>query len=126
MSDHEPCNLSVLAGPCSGPAEVRTLESGTRLVSLAVRVPGADGPDGTSKATSVPVSVWNPPGWVETLDTGDEIVVVGRMRRRFFQVAGGGTGSRVEVEAEAIARGSDGRRRAALRRRAETTLGALA
>ena len=121
MSDHEAVNLSVLAGPCSGPPEIRTLRSGSQLATLAVRVPAADG-----KATSVPVSVWNPPGWVETLDAGHEIVVVGRVQRRFFRIATGGTGSRVEVEAEAIARGSDGRRRAALRRRAETTLTELA
>ena len=126
MSDHEGLNLSVLAGPCSGPPEVRTLASGARLASLAVRVPSTGGPDGTRKATSVPVSVWNPPGWVETLDAGDEVVVVGRVHRRFFRVATGGTGSRVEVESEAIGRGSDGRRRAALLRRAETTLAALA
>jgi hypothetical protein len=121
MTDHEALNLSVLAGPCSGPPEIRTLASGARLASLAVRVPSTNG-----KATSVPVSVWNPPGWVETLDAGDEVVVVGRVHRRFFRVATGGTGSRVEVESEAIGRGGDGRRRAALLRRAETTLAALA
>ncbi|HEX6311929.1 MAG TPA: hypothetical protein VF152_09900 [Acidimicrobiia bacterium] len=121
MSDHDALNLSVLAGPCSGPPEIRTLASGTRLATLAVRVPSAK-----SKTTSVPVSVWNPPVWVETIDAGDEVVVVGLVRRRFFRVASGGTGSRVEVEAEAIARGSDGRRRTALRRRARATLDALA
>jgi single-stranded DNA-binding protein len=121
MSDHEALNLSVLAGPCSGPPEIRTLRSGSRLASLAVRVPSGNG-----KGTSVPVTVWNPPGWVETLDGGDEIVVVGRVQRRFFRVATGGTGSRVEVEAEAIARAGDGRRRSALRRRAETALSELA
>lgn len=121
MSDHEGLNLSVLAGPCSGPPELRVLASGARLASLAVRVPATDG-----RATSVPVSVWNPPGWIETLHTDDEVVVVGRVHRRFFRVATGGTGSRVEVESEAIARGGDGRRRASLRRRAEATLTVLA
>ncbi|MGH9048148.1 MAG: single-stranded DNA-binding protein [Acidimicrobiia bacterium] len=114
-------NLSVLVGPCSTPPEIRELASGTRLAILAVRVPASG-----DRTTSVPVSVWGPPAWVETLAAGDEVVVVGRVRRRFFRVAAGGTGSRVEVESEAIARAADGRRRAALRRRAETTLSELA
>ena len=37
--------------------------------------------------------------WVEELDAGDEIVVVGPVRRRFFRAAGA-TASRVEVEAD--------------------------
>ena len=49
-------------------------------------------------------SCWNPAGWVETLEPGDEIVVVGRVRRRFFR-AGGATASRVELEADVDARG---------------------
>jgi len=114
-------NLSVLVGPCSGPPEIRELASGTRLATLAVRVPASG-----DRATSVPVSVFDPPAWIETLDAGDEVVVVGRVQRRFFRIAAGGTGSRVEVESEAIARATDGRRRASLRRRAETTLGQLA
>jgi len=74
-------NLAVLCGPCSGPAEVRVLESGTRLATLAVRCP--TGPGADERATSVPVTVWDPPAWVETLAAGDPVVVVGRMRRRF-------------------------------------------
>ncbi len=114
-------NLSVLVGPCSGPPEIRELASGTRLATLAVRVPATD-----DRATSVPVSVWDPPAWIEELAAGDEVVVMGRVHRRFFRVAAGGTGSRVEVESKAIARATDGRRRAALRRRAESALTALA
>ncbi len=37
-------NLAVLCGPCSGPAEVRVLESGTRLATLAVRCPAGPPP----------------------------------------------------------------------------------
>jgi single-stranded DNA-binding protein len=120
MSDEVGLNLSVLAGPCSGPPEVRELESGRRLASLAVRVPSSNG-----KATSVPVTVWEPAAWVETLDAGDEVIVVGRVHRRFFRTAVGATGARVEVEADVIARGSDRKRRAALLRRAEAALDAL-
>ena len=117
MSDEVGVNLSVLAGPCSAPPELRELESGRWLATLAVRVPSSNG-----RATSVPVTVWEPAGWIETLDAGDPVVVVGRVHRRFFRTATGATGARVEVEAEVIAKGGDSRRRAALRRRAEAAL----
>jgi len=123
-------NLAVLCGPCSGPAEVRVLESGTRLATLAVR-----GPAGTSsssspgsaddeRVTSVPVTVWDPPAWVETVEAGDVVVVVGRMRRRFYQRPGG-VGSRVDLEAELIGRARDRRRIDAALRKAYEALEAL-
>ena len=58
-------NLAVLCGPCSGPADVRVLESGTRVATLAVRCPavGASGAGADERATSVPVTVWDPPAW---------------------------------------------------------------
>jgi hypothetical protein len=115
-------NLAVLRGPCSGPAEVRVLESGTRLATLAVRCPA--GPAADERATSVPVTVWDPPAWVETLEAGDEIVVVGRMRRRFYQRPGG-VGSRVDVEAELVGRARDRRRIDAALRKADEVLEAL-
>src|SRR5262245_48605160 len=112
-------NLSVLCGPCSGAPEVRVLESGTRVASLAVRCPGGD-----DRATSVPVTVWDPPAWVEALAPGDPVVVVGRLRRRFYQRPGG-VSTRVDVEAELIGRARDRRRRDAALRRAEAALDAL-
>ena len=115
-------NLAVLCGPCSGPAEVRVLESGTRLATLAVRCPtGATADD---RATSVPVTIWDPPAWVEALDAGDAVVVVGRIRRRFYQRPGG-VGSRVDVEAEMIGRARDRRRIDAALRKADDALGAF-
>jgi len=115
-------NLAVLCGPCSGPAEVRVLESGTRLATLAVRCPAGPGTD--ERATSVPVTVWDPPAWVETLSAGDEIVVVGRMRRRFYQRPGG-VGSRVDVEATLVGRARDRRRLDAALRKADEALEVL-
>jgi single-stranded DNA-binding protein len=119
-------NLAVLCGPCSGPAEVRVLESGTRLATLAVRcaVAGPGGGTADERATSVPVTVWDPPAWVETLAAGDAVVVVGRMRRRFYQRPGG-VGSRVDVEAEMIGRARDRRRIDAALRKADQALEAL-
>jgi single-stranded DNA-binding protein len=118
-------NLAVLCGPCSGPAEIRVLESGTRLATLAVRCPASPGGStADERATSVPVTIWDPPAWVETLAAGDAIVVVGRMRRRFYQRPGG-VGSRVDVEAELIGRARDRRRIDAALRRADQALEAL-
>ena len=57
-------NLGVLCGPCSAPPELRVLESGTRLATLAIRCPA--GPAGDERATSVPVTVWDPPAWIDT------------------------------------------------------------
>jgi single-stranded DNA-binding protein len=115
-------NLAVLCGPCSGPAEIRLLESGTRLATLAVRCPVGAG--GDERVTSVPVTVWDPPAWVEALAAGDEVVVVGRMRRRFYQRPGG-VGSRVDVEAELVGRARDRRRLDAALRKADEALEAL-
>ena len=106
----ESLNLAVVRGTVSSPPDVRVLPSKTVLVQLQVttRLP--------AETLSMPVSCWNPSGWVEALEPGDEIVVVGRVRRRFFR-AGGATASRVELEADVVAPAGDRRRvRAALRR----------
>jgi single-stranded DNA-binding protein len=122
-------NLAVVCGACSSPPEVRVLESGTRVASLSVRAPAASGaasrrvpgaPAG-DRATSVPVTVWDPPAWVEQLDTGDPVVVVGQVRRRFYSRPGG-VGSRVDLEATTIARARDRRRVDAALRRAVSSL----
>jgi hypothetical protein len=72
----------------------------------------------------VPVTVWNPPSWIDTLDAGEPVVVVGRLRRRFFQRPGG-VGSRVDVEAELVGRARDRRRLGAALRKALTALESL-
>jgi single-stranded DNA-binding protein len=120
-------NLSVVCGPCSSAPEIRVLESGTRLATFGVRCPG--GGDGASSpgsggTTSVPVTVWNPAAWIETLEAGDAVIVVGRLRRRFFQRPGG-VGSRVDLEAELVGRARDRRKVASAYRRALAALEAL-
>jgi single-strand DNA-binding protein len=109
-------NVAVVRGTCSSPVEVRVLPSGSTLalVQLTSREDGA-------AATSVPVVAWDPPAWVEELDTGDEVVALGRVRRRFFRSATG-SASRVEVEAATLARAGDRRRVQALLRRATAAL----
>jgi single-strand DNA-binding protein len=108
-------NIAVLRGVCSSPAEVRVLPSEQVLVQLQITTRVDD------RAVSVPVAVLEPAAWVENLDTGDEVVVVGHVRRRFFR-AGGATASRVEIEAETVARARDRRRWDSVRRRIEAQL----
>ncbi|HWS44300.1 MAG TPA: hypothetical protein VN636_00430 [Acidimicrobiia bacterium] len=108
-------NIAVVAGTCSSPAEVRVLPSEQVLVQLQVSTRLESG------TVSVPVAVLDPPAWVEALDSGDDVIVVGRVRRRFFRAAGA-TASRVEVEAAYVARPGDRRRGRAARRRVEAAL----
>ncbi len=113
-------NLVVVRGECSGPPELRELESGRRLASLSVRAPGPDG-----RATSVPVTVWEPAGWVEELAEGSDVIVVGAVRRRFFRSAVGGAATRVDVEAVFIGRAGQRRQLDAALRRTQETLDVL-
>jgi len=113
----EAVNVSVLRGAVSGPPEIRTLKSGRTVASLAVRTSAGDG-----RNTSVPVTMWDPPAWVETLAPDDEVLVVGRVRRRFFRNAAGGSGARTDVEADSVVPARDRRRLAAFLRRVDREL----
>lgn len=89
-------NLAVLIGSLSRLPELRTLPSGDLLLAIDVTVRSAGG-----RAESVPVAwIGAPPtaaGWA----IGDDVLVVGRVRRRFFR-AGGATQSRTEVVAATV------------------------
>src|SRR5438552_17608402 len=89
-------NVVTLRGRLSRPAEERTLPSGDRLVQLELTVarPG-------EKADSVPVVCFDAPATVAGLDVNDEVMILGRVRRRFFKTAGG-TQSRTEVVADQV------------------------
>jgi single-strand DNA-binding protein len=113
-------NLVVVRGTCSGPPELRELESGRRLAALAVRAPGPDG-----RTTSVPVTVWEPAAWVEDLEDGVDLVIVGAVRRRFFRTGAGGAGARVDVEAVFVGRAGRRRDLDTARRRTDEVLAAL-
>jgi single-strand DNA-binding protein len=89
-------NLSVLIGTLSRAPELRTLPSGSELLALEVTVHRPDGP-----AESVPVSWLAPPADASSWSRGAAVLVVGRVRRRFFR-AGGVTQSRTEVVASAV------------------------
>lgn len=112
-------NVVAVRGCLARPVSDRVLPSGDRLVMLDVTVAGAVHPDGThGRAESVPAAWFAAPAWVLELEAGEEVVLVGRVRRRFFQA--GGLQSRTEVVVEA---GAPARRTATaaglLRRAAE-------
>jgi single-strand DNA-binding protein len=96
-------NVVVLRGTLSRDPEHRELPSGDRLAALEVTVRPEDAGEGATrpKAESVPVAWFDPPAAVSRMAAGDEVVVVGRVRRRFFR-AGGATVSRTEVVAERV------------------------
>jgi single-strand DNA-binding protein len=101
-------NVVVLRGVLARPAQDRVLPSGTRLLSLEVTVARPDGP-----ADPVPVAWFDAPASAAALDAGAEVVVFGRIRRRFFR-AGGLTQSRTEVVASRVVRATELKRARAL------------
>jgi single-strand DNA-binding protein len=58
-------------------------------------------PSDTGRSESVPVVWYDAPASAIDLDVDERVVVVGRVRRRFFR-AGGSTQSRTEVVADAV------------------------
>jgi single-strand DNA-binding protein len=117
-ADRDGVNVVVVRGTVSSPPDVRVLPSEAVLAQLQISTRLE------AETLSMPVAVWNPAGWVESLEPGDEVVVVGRVRRRFFRAGGAGE-SRVEVEAEVVAPARDRRRVQAALRRATAALEVL-
>jgi single-stranded DNA-binding protein len=98
-------NLVVIEGELSKPPEVRTLQSGTELAVLTVRVRSDDEP-----TRSLAVTVWEPDAVAVGLAAGDEVVAVGHVVRRFYGGVEGRT-VRTEIVADAVVAASDRRRR---------------
>lgn len=89
-------NVTMLRGRLTRAPEPRELPSGDQLVAYEVTV-RHDG----QRAESVPVVWHDAPATACAFGAGDEVVVVGRVRRRFFQ-AGGSVQSRTEVVADTV------------------------
>lgn len=109
-------NVVVLKGRLARPPETRELPSGDRLVAYEVTVERPD-----ERADTVPVLWLNPPIAAERFAAEDLVVVVGRVRRRFFRT-GAGTQSRTEVVAEAVVNARHTKRAAAALERATSAL----
>lgn len=106
-------NVVVIQGVVLSVPQERVLGTGERATSFDVVTEGPAG------RLTVPVN------WVTTVPTllveGDEVVVVGQVRRRFFQ-SGGSVQSRTEVLASTVL---PRRRRAAVRKAIEAARNAL-
>ena len=89
-------NVVVIRGRLSRPAEQRELPSGDKLVQLEITIPRPN-----DKAESAPVVWYDAPAYALSFNVDQEVVVFGRIRRRFFR-AGGTTQSRTEVVAEQV------------------------
>ena len=89
-------NIAVVIGTLTKPPETRRLASGLSLANFDVRVQRAD-----ESAESVPVTLFTGERAVLGWQEGEELLVVGRVRRRFFRV-GGSTQSRTEVVADRV------------------------
>lgn len=89
-------NIVVLIGRLARPVQIRQLPSGDVLAEYQLTVPRPG-----VKAESVPVVLEKPPASATEYGADTEIVVVGRVRRRFFRI-GGRTESRTEVVADAV------------------------
>lgn len=105
-----PVNLAVLRGALSKTAEARLLSDGSTVWELDVMIRQEGRTSG-----SVPVSWAAPPAGADpaSWSTGDELLVVGSVRRRFYR-AGGATVSRTDVLAEAVVPARQRKRSAAV------------
>ena len=86
-------NLSILVGVLRRAPELRDLPSGEHVLSLELTVRAEGVP-----AESVPIAWVGAPASATRWVAGEELLVVGRVRRRFFR-SSGSTQSRTEVVA---------------------------
>jgi single-strand DNA-binding protein len=89
-------NVVLMLGTLSRDPETRALPSGDLLLSFDLTTRR-----GSEPADSAPVVWFEPPESAPELTAGDQVVVVGRVRRRFFRTAGT-TQSRTEVVATKV------------------------
>jgi single-stranded DNA-binding protein len=108
-------NVVVLQGKLSRAPEERQLREGV-LATYDVTTREDEGP-----ATTAPVVWFDPPDAAWKLDAGDDVTVVGEVRRRFFR-SNGRTDSRTEVVADVVL---PTRRKAQVARAIEQAIAAL-
>ena len=93
-------NVAIIAGTLSAPPELRTFESGAKLVRYLVTVRLTE----PRKRTDViPIVQWDPPDEdiADELDRGDRIFTVCSIQRRFWTAAEGRR-SRIEIIAHHV------------------------
>lgn len=90
-------NIAVLRGVLAADAHTTELADGSTVHNFEVRADGV----------AVPIA-WYDAKRPPRLSAGQEVVVAGRVRRRWFR-AGGGSQSRTEVVADQVAKGGSAR-----------------
>jgi hypothetical protein len=113
-------NLVTLEGHLARPAQQRVLPSGSLIVNMELTIRRDN-----ERAETVPLSWPDPPAWASTLDADASVVVVGRVRRRFFKAAGT-TQSRTEVVVTAMVPVSSTKRARTVLAKASAEIGAAA
>ena len=108
-------NIVVLQGTLSRSPDERQLRESV-LATYEVTTRDDDG-----HAVTAPVVWFDPPASAWKLDAGDDVTVVGEVRRRFFR-SNGRTESRTEVVASAVV---PTRRRAQAQRAIESAIGLI-
>jgi single-stranded DNA-binding protein len=89
-------NMLIAIGRLAKPPQVRSLPSGIPVASFDVQVVRPDqAPD------IVPVALFDAVDEAAQWEAGQELLVIGRVRQRFFRV-GGSTQSRTEVVADLV------------------------
>jgi single-strand DNA-binding protein len=105
-TDDDSFNIAVLRGVLATGVRISELPAGSVVYNFDVRAGGVDGPH------VVPIA-WRDPVRPPRLARGDDVVVVGSVRRRWFR-AGGASQSRTELLASCVARSSSARARRGL------------
>jgi len=95
-------NIAILRGVLSSDPRTRELPSGSVVINYELSCLGSSG-----EKHSVPVS-WIDPSRPPALGEGDEVAVVGSIRRRFFRSAGS-TQRRTGVVAKVVSRPTSSR-----------------
>lgn len=93
----EQMNVVILRGTVSEEPLERTLASGVTVTNWAVKT------DDSGVVQTVPVQWEDANRKVQAMGAGDEVVVLGVVRRRFFQT-GGATIARTEVLGRGVAK----------------------
>jgi single-strand DNA-binding protein len=101
-------NLALLVGTLNRSPELRPLPAGDSVLTLDLTIR----PEG-EPAESVPVAWYEAPDEALGWPVGEEVLVTGRTRRRFFR-AGGVTQSRTEVVADVVVPARQAKRAARL------------
>jgi len=104
--DEDSFNVAVIRGVVRGDVTISELGSGSVVHNFEVKTTGR------GERHVVPVA-WHDPQRPPRLGPGDEVVVAGAVRRRWFR-AGGGSQSRTELVADNVARAGSSRARTAL------------